>query len=187
MFLKPLSLVLSLAGLATAIAAAFPQPSLAQNSNRSQFFCGMSNGQPATFVRNHRKRTAEVIIRWVDNSFPPPYDAQTRCEKVSARFQQFYDNNTLEYLKAGRLNGQSVLCVAANKGGPCLPNGVLVTLKPDTDPQRTMQRLRYSQGGADGGRPVELSGENDGISYINGEAYLDMRQFLPEENNGSRW
>jgi hypothetical protein len=186
MFLKPLSLVLSLAGLATAMTAAFPQPSIAQSSRQSQFFCGMSNGKPATFVRNNRKRTTEVIISWVDNSFPPPYDAQTRCEKVSARFQQFYDNGTLEYLKAGKVNGQNVLCIAATLGGPCLPNGVLVTLKPGTDPQRTMQRLRNSQSRADG-RPVELSGGNDGIVYKDGEAYLDMRQFLPDENNGNRW
>jgi len=49
-----------------------------------------------------------------------------------------------------------------------------------------MQRLRNSQSRADG-RPVELSGGNDGIVYKDGEAYLDMRRFLPDENNGNRW
>ncbi|OCR01067.1 hypothetical protein BCD67_16970 [Oscillatoriales cyanobacterium USR001] len=185
MFLKPLSLVLSLAGFATAMTI-LPQSSIAQSANQLTFFCGTSSGRPATMVRNNRKKTAEVIISWTDNSFPPPWTPQERCEKVSARFQQFYDQKTLEYLKAGKLNGQNVLCVATTIGGPCLPNGVLVTLKPDTDPQRTMQRLRNSQGRADG-RPVELSGGNDGIVYKNGEAYLDMRQFFPDEDNGRRW
>jgi hypothetical protein len=46
--------------------------------------------------------------------------------------------------------------------------------------QQTLQRLASNlRGGA--GSPLELSG-NDAITYINGEAYLDINKLLPEED-----
>ena len=159
------------------------QPSYAQTNDK--FFCGMSGGVPATVVRATRGNIP--MIRWVDTDFPPPWTPQRRCEEISARFQRFYDNGMLNFLKAGRLRGQPVLCVAASRGGPCLENGVVVTLKAGTDPQITLQRILNPRTRAAGG-PIELSGgSNDStISYSNGEAYLDMKAYLGEENAGGR-
>lgn len=108
-----------------------------------------------------------------------------RCQDVSARFQRFYDNGQLDYIKAGKVNRQSVLCITRTQPGECLPGGLLITLKPGTDPQLTLQRLRNFQVGGSG-VPIPLNVREE-IFYANGEAYLDMRKFLAEDelNNGN--
>jgi len=167
--------------VAMAATAAMTKPNHAQTN--SKFYCGDLNQTPATYVRG--RRGPVPIIRWVDNSFPPPWNPQRRCEDVSARFQRFYDNGQLDYLKAGKLNGQSVLCVTRTQPGECIPGGLLVTLKPETDPQRTLQRLLdFRVEGS--GVPIDIQSRQE-IFYTNGEAYLDMRKFLGEDggNNDS--
>ena len=140
-----MGLTIALGAIATQI-----QPSYAGN----KFFCGYRNNQPATFVRTSRGNVP--IISWVDNSFPPPWTPLKRCQVISARFEQFYDNGTLNYIKAGWRDDQPVLCVAAYRGGGCLPNGVLVTLKSRADPNLTLQRLLDRRVLATG-RPLDLS------------------------------
>lgn len=157
------------------------QPNHAQST--SKFYCDNFNGQPATYVDG--RRGPVPIIHWVDDSFPPPWNPQMRCQDVSARFQRFYDNGQLDYIKAGKVNRQSVLCITRTQPGECLPGGLLITLKPGTDPQLTLQRLRNFQVGGSG-VPIPLNVRQE-IFYANGEAYLDMRKFLAEDelNNGN--
>lgn len=179
-----------LTGLAIALgsATAIEQPSYAQSN---KFFCGMSQGKPATIVRTSRGPRA--VIQWTDTSFGQ-YTPQVRCEKISARFERFYDNGTLKYLRAGRQRNQPVLCVAGYEGGPCLANGVLLTLRPGANPLTVLQRLKDFQGSA-GGRPIELFGrdEDRGVISYNSQqdaAYLDVSKLLEaaeaaEPTNGS--
>lgn len=168
---------LSAMAIALSATANITHPSYAQSK---KFDCGMSSNGPATLVRTSRGNIP--IIRWVNNAFPPPWTPQQRCEEISARFQRFYNNGTLKFLRGGRLRGQPVLCVASYKGGPCLPNGVLVTLKPGTDPQLTLARLSDFRAGGSG-RPIQLSGSrNTGaeVSYVNDAAYLDVEKLITE-------
>ncbi|MDJ0714200.1 MAG: COP23 domain-containing protein [Prochloraceae cyanobacterium] len=171
------------------------QPSYA----RDKFFCGYKNSEPATFVRTSRGNMP--IIRWADGAFPPPWTPIRRCQVVSDRFERFYDNGTLKYIKAGWMGGQPVLCVAGYRGGRCLPNGLLVTLKSGADPNLTLQRMLDRRALATG-RPLDLSGgtgrrrggprqtttdlsgNNDRslLSELNGESYFDIESFLNESN-----
>ncbi|AFY35510.1 COP23 domain-containing protein [Calothrix sp. PCC 7507] len=171
------AITLALSSIATLI-----QPGYTQSN---KFYCGMSGGVPATLVRTSRGNIP--VIRWVDNTFPAPWTPQLRCEEISARFQNFYNNGTLNFLRAGKFGQQPVLCVASYKGGSCLPNGVLVTLKGDTDAPRTLQRLLDRQG-LGGGRPIDLSG-GDGkqlLSYDKDVAYLDVAKFLSQVESSGR-
>ncbi|NEP45396.1 MAG: hypothetical protein F6K35_41725 [Okeania sp. SIO2H7] len=176
-----------LGGLIVAIAATTARAQANQVQNSSKFYCGDLNGTPATYVR--ARRGSVPIIVWVDDSFPAPWDPLTRCRDISARFQRFYDNGQLNYIKAGRLNRQSVLCITRTQPGECLSGGLLITLKPETNPQLTLQRLRDIQISGSG-VPIELSASQQ-IFYINGEAYLNMRAFLedaPKNNDdGPLW
>ncbi|WP_293134138.1 COP23 domain-containing protein [Microcoleus sp. bin38.metabat.b11b12b14.051] len=183
MLLKAQSFLSLLTGLAISLGlvTTLSQSTAAQNrtSDNNTFFCGTSNGQPATLVRGARRNFP--LIRWTDNSFPPPWNAQQRCEEISQRLQRFHDNQVLNYIAAKMWAGQPVLCITSVRNGPCRPDGLLVTLKPGTDLQRTFQRLRNNlEGGADR-TPLELSG-NEAITYMNGEAYLDISKLLPEED-----
>lgn len=174
--------ILSIIAIALGSTATLIQPGYTQSS---KFYCGMSGGVPATLVRTSRGNIP--VIRWVDNTFPPPWTPQQRCEEISARFQYFYNHEKLNFLRAGKLNKQPVLCVASYKGGSCLPNGVLVTLKGDADAQLTLQRLLDRQG-LGGGRAIDLRGgdSKELFSYYEEAAYLDVGKFLSQvESSGT--
>lgn len=124
-----------------------------------KFFCSMNGGIPTTLVRTARGNIP--MIRWVNASFPPPWVPRQRCEEISTRFQHFYNEGTLNFLRAGRLRGQPVLCVASTEGGPCVTDGVLVTFMPGTNPQDVLQQL-LNYRSATGGQYIELSGSKKG-------------------------
>ncbi|RUR85142.1 COP23 domain-containing protein [Chlorogloeopsis fritschii PCC 9212] len=168
---------LSVAAFTLSSTAINLQPSYAQ---RAKFFCGMSRGNPATIVNTSRGN--KPIISWVDTAFPPPWTPGERCEAISDRFNRFYQNGTLKFIRAGEYKRQPVLCVASYNGGPCLPNGVLVTLKPGTDPQLILNRLLYKPIGG-GGRIIELKDDNNNvISNVRDASYLDVQKLIGEES-----
>ncbi|MFB2769390.1 COP23 domain-containing protein [Pelatocladus sp. BLCC-F211] len=73
----------------------------------TQFYCDKSKYQnrtvPATYVRTQDGKRI-LMLRWVDNdSFPPPWTTQKRCDEVSRRFQRSYDNGTLKYIITGTI------------------------------------------------------------------------------------
>ena len=157
-------------GIVLGAIATLSQSSYAQG----KFFCGRSNGQPVTMVRTSRGNIP--IIRWVDNSFSPPWTPLNRCYEISARFERFYDNGILKYIKAGWSNSQPILCVAGDRGGSCLPNGLLVMLKPGSDPQLILQRLLDRRVLA-AGNPIDLSGGENHESFIspvNTDSSIDL-------------
>jgi hypothetical protein len=159
--------------LAVGALAIGSQPSSAQTQ---KFFCSMSReGGPATFVVTELAGNVE-LIRWQDDSFPPPHTPQQRCVIVSQRFQRFYSNGTLKFIKAAILRGEPILCVAAFKGGPCLKDGVLVTFKRGTNPEIILEQIKDNARLASG-KPVLLSGDSE-ISKVNGEFYLDVNSLL---------
>lgn len=134
-----------------------------------------------TTVQTERGRIP--LIRWVDRSFPPPFTPQQRCEIVSARFTKFDNNGTLKYIKADTINNLPVLCIAAYRGGSCLPNGLLVTFKPGTNANEKLIKMLDRRAWA--GKPIEFTSENkesDFISRVNGETYINMELFLNWNN-----
>jgi hypothetical protein len=164
---------LSVTALTLSSTAINVQSSYAQSA---KFFCGMSRGNPATIVNTNRGN--KPIISWIDTAFPAPWTPWQRCEAISDRFNRFYQNGTLKFIRAGEYKRQPVLCVASYSGGPCLPNGVLITLKPGTDPQLTLDRLLYKPTGG-GGRIIELKDDNNNvISNVRNASYLDVQKLI---------
>ncbi len=172
MKLKLSAQILSVIAMTLASVGTITQPSYGQTA---KFFCGMSRGVPATFVTTYRGYIP--IIKWVDTSFGKRWTPHARCEAISRRFNYFYKKGTLRYIRAGSLNRQPVLCVANFKGGPCLRNGVLVTLKRGTNPHRVLYRLTTKPASA-GGRTLEL--ENP-ISNSRGATYLDVIKLMGDD------
>ena len=158
------SQILSVIALTLSYGATITQVSYAQSN---KFFCGMSEDVPVTLVRTSRGNIP--MIRWVDTYFQPPWTPRQRCEEISFRFQRFYDNGTLNFLRAGKLGSQNVLCVASQQDGPCLHNGILVTLKPDANPQDTLQRL-LDYRSASGSGHIDLGGS--GVTRSTVDSYV---------------
>ncbi|CCQ55903.1 MAG: COP23 domain-containing protein [Crocosphaera sp.] len=73
---------------------------------------------------------------WHNNSEWTP---QKRCEEVSSRFQEAYDNGSLQYIGNGWENNQPVICTAREKGDDCVTT--LMTLRPKDDPIKMTQNM----------------------------------------------
>ncbi|MGB8697929.1 MAG: COP23 domain-containing protein [Thermosynechococcaceae cyanobacterium] len=137
----------------------------------AKFMCGTSQGYPATVALTSRGPVP--VIRWSSSYFNTSgYSPQFRCNAVSAKFQQYYQNGMLNYLTTGWSNRQPVVCVAAQKGGSCA--GVLFTLKPGSNPWLTLTRLMDVRVRAS--TPLNESTATP-VNVTDGE-YLDMKAFL---------
>lgn len=102
-----------------------------------KFYCGKLDNVPTTMAKT--RRGPVPIIRWVFAGFGENYSPENRCQIVSAKFQAYYEDDSINYLKAAYLNKQPVICAAKNKGDrDC---AVLFTLKPGSDPNRTLRQL----------------------------------------------
>jgi hypothetical protein len=165
--------------LLSVLTASFSLTSLAINTparaGGTVFFCGKWQGTPATLAMT-AKGTLVPIIRWQSGYFNHSgYTPQKRCDIVSRKFQSYYQNGKLKFLNTGRVNKQNVVCVTDRNEGPC--DGVLFTLKPESDPNQTLLRLlsvRVQAGG-----PLNESERR---------VYIDMDKYIQEtsqENNNN--
>ncbi|MBD2778783.1 COP23 domain-containing protein [Iningainema tapete] len=102
---------------------------------------------------------------------------QTRCQKVSERFQTLYDKGFLNYITSDRLNGENVVCVAPDEKSPCIDNGLLFTLKPDEKPAEVVQHI-FDIRDDKTKKPLE---ETERI-YINVKQHLDTDSVEPQRN-----
>jgi Circadian oscillating protein COP23 len=137
--------------------------SVRANTTGSKFYCGQSKNVPATMAKT--SRGAVPVIRWV-STLGETYTPENRCKIVSEKFQTFYNDGTLNYLTTGTVNQLPVICAAQRENGPC--TGVLFTLKPNSDPGRTLQRLLSIRDRAPGAVLNESSPQ----------VYVNMADFL---------
>jgi hypothetical protein len=134
------------------------------NTTNGKFYCGRSKNVPTTMAKTSRGPVP--VIHWV-STIGEDYTPENRCKIVSGKFQQFYTDGTLNYLTTGTVNQQPVICAAQSNNGPC--TGVLFTLKSNSDPGRTLQRLLSIRDRA----PGAVLNESDTRIYINMADFLD--------------
>jgi len=135
------------------------------NTTEGKFYCGRSSKNiPTTMAKTSRGPVP--VIHWV-STIGESYTPENRCKIVSEKFQQFYTDGTLNYLTTGTVNQLPVICAAKSENGPC--TGVLFTLKPNSDPGRTLQRLLSIRDRA----PGAVLNESDARIYVNMADFLD--------------
>ncbi|OCR02029.1 hypothetical protein BCD67_07585 [Oscillatoriales cyanobacterium USR001] len=105
----------------------------------SRFYCGMSNGQPATLLSSIRGITPLII--WEKPDLISGLSPEQRCEEISARFQRFYDSGSLRYLTTGTVGNQPVLCAVSEINTPCSLSNVLIPLSPGTDAKSVLKKF----------------------------------------------
>jgi hypothetical protein len=148
------------------VASSFVPSDLAL-AGETKFICGTWQGAPATIARTSKGDVP--VIRWVSDHFNASgFTAQKRCQMVSAKFQQYYQEGTLKYLTTGRKNGNNVVCVAQSEKGAC--KGQLFTLKPGSNPGETLKQLMAVRSQASGATPVNESSDR---VYISIDRYLE--------------
>jgi Circadian oscillating protein COP23 len=160
--------------------AVFSQPAQAQS--RNQFYCGISEGKPATVVRTASRGNIPLIV-WSNDAFSASgWTPKKRCEEVSARFQRFNDNGQLNFMRAGTFNGQQVLCVDRTKGsGACSSAAaVVLTLPQRSNANQILEQMLDTRNRASK-QPLYLSGEKQLVTYENGDANVNLNVLLNNE------
>ena len=146
-----------------------------------QFACSQSYDRESeqylftTFAWNSQNK--KPIIIWNNETFSDSgFDPQTRCEKVSPRFQEAYADRTLNFLTHGTMNGQSVICTSSQAGGEC--QTLLLTLLPEDDPVQTLEQLSDVFLGY-ASSPLQQSSE-DPVQEVGDRVYVevDIEEFL---------
>ncbi len=115
-----------------------------QSKGKIQFVCNKTYDEKSqeyvysTIAWNPEQK--RPIIVWMREDFSGNgFTPQKRCEEVSPRFQQAYDNNNLNYLTHGVMNQQPVICTATRVGGEC--KTLLITLKHEDNAEQTLEQL----------------------------------------------
>ena len=153
-------------------------PSAQANPTEARFACLNRQGTPATVALT--KRGPVPVINWVSTlGSDGQYTPQFRCDVVSKRFQDFYENGTLNFLTTGIKNRQPVVCVANYKGGPCAQD--LFTLKSGSNPGQTLRQLMAVRVGAAGPLNESASRPYFAMSEILDNGPVDNSIVVPEE------
>lgn len=164
---------LSFSAITLATTLISSSPSFSQQRN---FFCGIADGSPATIVTSPQYGDVPIII-WDSGYFQAGgYDDQTRCNIVSNKFQNFYDRGTLKFFTAGRVNREPVICAVPSWTVACNRDTLLFTLKRESDPQATLQRLFDVRRGV----TSQTLHENNNVRaqdriYVNFEEFLEKK------------
>jgi hypothetical protein len=154
-------------------------------ARETKFFCGTAiteNGVtvPATITRSERGQEIALIL-WVSKYFKGT--PQSRCLEVSSRFQKYYENELLPYIRTDVINNLGVICVGRSSSvEKCLKSDVIVTLLPNVNRFEALDRL-LSLGRFASGRPIYLT--DTLIIYRNGEALVNVKIFMDRLSNPS--
>jgi Circadian oscillating protein COP23 len=148
--------------------------SVRADTTGSKFYCGQSKSVPTTMAKT--SRGAVPVIHWV-STLGETYTPEKRCQMVSEKFQTFYQDGTLNYLTTGMVNQLPVICAAQKENGPC--SGILFTLKPNSDPGRTLQRLLSIRDRA----PGMVLNESAPQIYVNMANFLDTAPIETDQSS----
>jgi hypothetical protein len=103
---------------------------------------------------------------------------QKRCESVSPRFQQAYNNGTLSFLTNSKINGQPVICTAREYGDSC--HTVLMTLRSQDDSFKILNDLKDILNGRSVGPLIHSSGAPKAYIQLDIEEFLRTQPVEPE-------
>jgi hypothetical protein len=156
---------LALAGLITTLAiSAVPMVQAQTSSDKIQFTCrsgfdkNTGKEQPTTYLWFQGNKHG--VVRWVKalGSTTP----QERCNQVSSRLQEAYDNGSLNFVVNGSMNGQAVICTAREYAGNC--DTLILTLRPNDNPLEVLDEFKAALSGRSVG-PVRHSSGVPQIYY----------------------
>jgi Circadian oscillating protein COP23 len=157
-------------------------PAEDRSADSLQFFCGKTfdsasgNQIPTTLVWQPEKEGNVALIRWKSEYFGK--DTQKRCQLVSAKFQKLWNAGQLNFITAGTVKKQPIVCGVASEGDTCSGQNQLFQLKPFADSSNLIAQLEgVFQGKVSS--PVYESGGS-------ASKYLNMRSLLKNRTVVSR-
>lgn len=151
--------------------------------NQVSFFCkdtfdrASNINLPTTLAWIPEKRGHTSIILWKSEYFLG-WNPRQRCEIVSPKFQNFYDDGTLKYLTNGKVKGYPVICAVTTEEDKCDRDNQLFQLRDERSSELVIYRLvDILQGGSD-----EPLYQNSGIQmYVPIDELLRKAPTLEQE------
>jgi Circadian oscillating protein COP23 len=109
----------------------------------TSYSCGSFNGVPSTMASTKNGKNVPVIQYKSRHFNASGWTPERRCQEVSQRFDSLSRQGLLRqaFLTTGRKNGQNIICVSPSEGSACMDNGILFTLRPESNPARTLRDL----------------------------------------------
>lgn len=147
--------------------ANFSQSTAAESqSNKVTFLCqsmfDAASGEriPATVAWVPERKGHVYFIGWKSEYFNKGgWTPVERCQKVTQKFQEFYEQGRLDFLSSGKSKGHSIICGLANQGETCNASNQLFTLKTGSKAEDVIQRLMDIFEGKSGEILLQNSGE----------------------------
>jgi hypothetical protein len=191
--MKPISFskifcgVIAAGFLATSIPAqAQNDPAPTDQADRNvQFFCGRTfdsaSGEqiPTTLVWQPEKEGNVALIRWKSEYFGK--NTLKRCQAVSAKFQKLWNAGQLNFVTAGTVKKQPIVCGVANEGDACTGQNQLFQLKPYADSSALISQLEGVFQGKVSSPVYESGGGNSGSRYLDVRSLLRNRQVVSRQ------
>lgn len=172
-----LTALTSLASLSVSLSASFGQSTTSESQpNKVTFFCRQiidkASGEniPATVAWIPERQGHIRFIGWKSEYFNKSgWTPEERCQKVTAKFQESYDQGRLNYLSYGTTNGYPIICGLANQGETCNSSNQLFTIKSGSNPELILLRLTDISEGKSSVEILQSSGE---------QMYLAVQDFF---------
>jgi hypothetical protein len=144
-----LTIITSLTSLSLNLSPSFSQSTnTSSQPNRVTFFCreiiDQSSGEriPATVAWIPERKGHIRFIGWKSDYFNKGgWSPKERCERVTQKFQEFYNAGRLNFLTHGKHNGYGIICGLAKQGEDCNNATQLFTVRAGSNPNQVLQRL----------------------------------------------
>lgn len=170
----------ALTSLTTLVTSIYPALGQSNSSNakpdKVTFLCkeifDKASGEkvPATIAWVPERQAHVRFIAWKSEWFGKSgWTPQKRCENVTQKFQQSYEQKRLNYFSYGMNNGYQIICALANQGETCNSTNQLFTIKSTNQPELVLQKLLDISEGKSGEILFQSSGQ---------QIYVDVRKFL---------
>jgi len=162
---NPILNQLALVTATTAIAISLLPSASVQAGDDFQFICTLGYDKvtqkkfPTTYLWSQGKKRA--IIRWTKTfgAMTP----QERCNQVSPRLQEAYNNGSLNIITNGKMNNQPVICTTRAYEGAC--DTLLLTLRPTDNSIQALNELKDALSGRSMGPMRQAGGGTPQIFY----------------------
>lgn len=119
---------------------------LSAQEKNARIYCGSHYDEEANVTSPatvHKENDVKaILIIWTEEKFPNP---QERCEELSPRLQDAYNDGTLKYITNGTMDGEPVICSQKEFDGGC--EALLLKLKPEDNALQILNHLKNQLNG----------------------------------------
>jgi S1-C subfamily serine protease len=99
----------------------------------NKFFCEVKQNIPGVYALTS-KGAVQFIKLTKDRNL-------AKCNSIAKRFQDSYENGSLQFLKSARLGNKSVICSVKSINSSCTETTILFDIPPNIEPNQILRKL----------------------------------------------